>query len=370
MKSVFFDYNSTTPVAPEALEAMLPYFSDVFANPSGQTSEMSWQSQTAIKKAKEQISNLIKCKPHEITFTSGATESINWVFDCFMKQQKHIFISKVDHDAAFQKVSDYELRLHFTSNKDGSVDLDSFKEGLKELAPGSLISLIWAHNELGTILDLEPLVSEAKKQNHFVHIDATQSLGKIDVDFAGLELDFLSCSAHKLYGPKGVGALVINSKTVTGLKPLIAGGGQQSGMRSGTLNTPLIIGFGEASEIAQTRLLEDQKHFKSLKEAFLKEIEELKFTQNGDLENSLSNTINITFHDWKSLAPFHLELLPFSVSQSSACSSESNKKRILSSLNIPETGTLRISFGRASDAQNTAALAQKIKEALLGQKNL
>lgn len=370
MKSVFFDYNSTTPVAPEALEAMLPYFSDVFANPSGQTSEMSWQSQTAIKKANLQISELIKCQPHEIIFTSGATESINWVFECFMNQQKHIFISKVDHDAAFQKVYDYEMRLHFTSNTDGSVDLESFKTGLKELKPGSLVSLIWAHNELGTILDLKPLIEEAKKLGHFTHVDATQALGKIDVDFSGLGLDFLSCSAHKLYGPKGVGSLVVNSKTVTGLKPLIAGGGQQSGLRSGTLNTPLIVGFGKAAEIAQNKLSEDQRHFKSLKETFLNEIKGLKFTQNGDLKNSLLNTINITFHDWKSLAPFHLELLPFSVSQSSACSSENNKKRILSCLDIPETGTLRISFGRASSAKNVTALAQKIKEALSGQKTL
>jgi cysteine desulfurase len=347
---------------------MLPYFSDVFANPSGQTSEMSWQSQSAIKKAKGQISKFIKCRANEITFTSGATESINWVFDCFMNQQKHIFISKIDHDAAFQKVSDYELRLHFKSNANGSVEMESFKKGLKELKRGSLISLIWAHNELGTVLNLKPLIDEAKKYGHFTHVDATQTLGKLDVNFSDLGLDFLSCSAHKFYGPKGIGALIVNSKTITGLKPMIAGGGQQSGMRSGTLNTPLIVGFGEAAEIAQNQLTQDQKHFTHLKEAFLNEVKDLNFTQNGDINNSLLNTINITFHDWKSMAPFHLELLPFAVSQSSACSTESNKKRILSSLNIPEAGTLRISFGRYSDIENTVALAQKIKDALSEQK--
>lgn len=361
MSKAFFDYNSTTPVCPEALKAMLPYFSEIFANPSGQTSEMSWQSQSAIKLAKKQISSLLGCNDAEIIFTSGATESINWVFQDFFERGLPVLVSDIDHDAAFQKAKKTNI---FESNQDGSPNLESFKSAISKMPEGSLVSLIYAHNELGTILDLEQLIPMIKKHKLFVHLDATQALGKFDFSFSQLDIDFLSCSAHKIYGPKGIGTLVINQKTISSIKPFIYGGGQQDGLRSGTLNTPLIVGFGKACEVAKKNTLQDQEHYAHLTNTFLNEIKDINYTLNGNLERSLLNTINITFHDWKNLTPLFLELLPYSVSQSSACSAKDNKKRILNSLNIPAAQTLRISFGRNSEEEHVVGLAQKIKSTL------
>lgn len=356
MSKNFFDYNSTTPVCSEALEAMLPYFSKVFANASGQTSQMSWQCQAALKTAQKEVASLIGSHPDEVIFTSGATESINWVFEDFMRNNKNILLSDIDHDAAFQKGIH---QVHFLSDLDGAPQMGDFNKKLKSLVKGSLVSLLFAHNELGTILDLKPLVDAVKEQGHFVHVDATQALGKLDFSFKSLNIDFLSCSAHKVYGPKGVGALVINRSTISTITPLIFGGGQQKNLRSGTINTPLIVGFGKACKLAEKKTKEDLEHYKKLRDVFFSSIKDLNFTLNGS-KNCLSNTINITFNEWTSPSPLYLELLPFSVSQSSACSAENNKKRILSALNIPEANTLRVSFGRASTSENTHELAQKI----------
>ncbi len=361
MSKNFFDYNSTTPVCQEALEAMLTYFSDIFANPSGQTSEMSWKSQTAIKLAKKQISGLLGCTENEIIFTSGATESINWVFEDFFQRSLPVLVSDIDHDASFQKSKQTNI---FKSNPDGTVNIESFKQALSHMPKGSLVSLLYAHNELGTILNLKEIVPLIKEHGLFIHLDATQALGKVDISFSALGIDFLSCSAHKVYGPKGVGALIINKNTVPDITPLILGGGQQDGMRSGTLNTPLIVGFGKACDVAKNSMTEDIAHYAKLKDLFLSEIKNCNHKVNGDTQNSLINTLNISFFDWTSFAPLYLELLPFSVSQSSACSTESNKKRILSSLAIPEAQTLRISFGRGSDEDSVVRLARKILETL------
>ncbi len=357
MSKKFFDYNSTTPVCPEALKAMLPYFSNIFANPSGQTSKMSWQSQAAIKIAKQQISSLIDCKNEEIIFTSGATESINWLFEDFFKKNLPVLISNIDHDASFQKSQQTNI---FQSNTNGSVNMESLNKALLQMPKGSLVSLIYAHNELGTILDLKTLVPLIKQHDLFVHIDATQALGKFKFSFAKLNIDFLSCSAHKLYGPKGVGALIINQNSTPSIRPLIVGGGQQNNLRSGTLNTPLIVGFGKSCEVAKKNIVADTKHYSSLKKLFLSKIKNTNHKLNGDLKNSLANTINITFFHWSSATPLYLKLLPFSVSQSSACSTEGTKNRVLNNLNILQAQTLRISFGRTTQKESTLALAEKI----------
>lgn len=346
---------------------MLPYFSEIFANPSGQTSDLSWKAQSAIKQAKSQISQLLGCKSGEITFTSGATESINWVQDSFIQAKKHILLSEIEHDACFMKVNDYELSLFFKSENDGTVDFESLKSQAAKAAKGSLINFIWGHNELGTILDIKKCIEISKNAGHFVHLDATQALGKFSIDFKSLGADFLSCSAHKLYGPKGIGALVINSSTVSGMKPLISGGGQQNGLRSGTLNSPLIVGFGKASETALEKLEADREHFKSLRASFINEISSLDFKLNGSQTSYLLNTVNISLFDWKSPSALFLELIPFSVSQSSACSTESDKKRILSTLGIPEACTIRISFGRSTTSEDCKGLADKIKSVLNSQ---
>jgi len=360
MHDDFFDYNSTTPVDKSVLNQMLPYFSECFANPSAQTSMMSLKAQGAIEKAKQDIADFIGSKSSEITFTSGATESINWVFEEFFKAEKNVLVSKIDHDASFEKTKSNSLGKTYACDSKGQIDFKLFEKQCESLKPKSLVNFMLAHNELGTIIDLKSLITIAKKHAHFTHIDATQALGKTDFNFKESQADFLSCSAHKFYGPKGIGALIVNSQIVS-LSPLILGGGQQGNLRSGTLNTPLIVGFGAAAELAKKSLKKDQEHYQKLKSAFLNDIKDLKFTLNFDTENSLKNTINITFDEWKSPSPLHLELLPYSVSQGSACSSSTGASRILSSIGQKNlSGTLRISFGRGSKRENTASLAKKL----------
>ncbi len=362
MSENFFDYNSTTPVCKEALEAMLPYFSECFANPSAQTSAMSLKSKAAIDRAQEEVADFIGCKSHEIVFTSGATESINWVFEEFLSLKKNVLVSEIDHDASYEKVQSAQnsLAIFFKANKLGQVDLESFKKACTRAKPKSLVNLMYAHNELGTLLNLKELISIAKEHSLFVHIDATQALGKTPFSFKNSEADFLSCSAHKFYGPKGVGTLVINSKTAS-LTSLIKGGGQQNNLRSGTLNTPLIVGFGAAAKLAKESLQKDMTHYESLKNLFFDQIKGLNYNLNSDNENSLKNTINITFNDWNSPSPLYLELTPFAVSQGSACSSGSGASRVLSSIGQHKlSSTIRISFGRGSKAENTTLLAKRI----------
>lgn len=364
----YFDFNATTPLAPDALEAMLPYFSEIFANPSGQSSEMSWQSQSAIKESKYKISNFLDCKENEIYFTSGATESINWLFYNF--RRKHILVSEIDHDASYICAKNHKGGLFFESQANGQIDEINFLDKLNLMKPGSLVSFLLAHNEVGTLLDYKHFIKEIKKRKLFLHLDVTQALGKIDFSFCQSQADFISLSAHKVYGPKGIGCLVVNRSNISDLEPFILGGGQQGAMRSGTLNTPLIVGMAKAFEIAKKRQTEDIKHYKNLKKEFLSFLSgKVNFYLNGDPSRSLPNTLNITFKDWNAPRPFYLELLPFSTSAASACSSEKAGSRVLQTLKIPNLSTIRISFGRTNEIQEVLELAKKAISALEPFKN-
>ena len=343
----YFDYNATTPTDPRVLEEMLPFFTDTFASPSSSQSFESLKVQSAIKIAKKRVAETLNCDSNEITFTSGATESINWVLNEFMKSNSQIFYSPIDHDATVACLKRYEFATKLSFSPKGEY---SKKEILKltELAPKPcLFTFILAHNELGTLLD-SSIIKDIKAHGHFVHLDATQAIGKMDVNFKDLSCDFLSFSGHKVYAPKGVGGLIINSKSVTNMTPFIHGGGQQNGLRSGTLNTPGVVALGKAFEIAKDELDKNRGHYKKLKSLFINKIEGLNYTLNAPDELCLPNTINISFKGWTSPTSLAQELKPYVVSQASACSSDKAEARVLSLIGAKAEQTIRISFGKDS----------------------
>jgi len=359
MNEVYFDFNATTPTDPLVFKEMAPYFTEVFANPSSSSSLGALKAQSAIKISKKRISKALECTENEIYFTSGATESVNWVLNEFKNQKQKIFYSPLDHDATIACLKNYEHIKALSFNKLGEFDYEELTNLAKSAPSGSLFTFLLAHNELGTLLETK-IIKTLKNSGHYVHLDATQAVGKIEVNFNELSCDFLSFSGHKLYGPKGIGGLLINSKTITEMKAFIFGGGQQSDLRSGTLNTPGIVGLGKACELAHENLKKNQNHFKKMKSFFIKNISNLDYTLNAPLENSLSNTINISINNWSSFKPLSESLKPYIVSQSSACSSGKSGSRVLNLLNVEPNKTIRISFGKDSSIEDVEGLVKAL----------
>lgn len=363
MSSGYLDYNATTPTDPAVLEEMLPFFTEIFANPSSSRSVEALKAQSAIKLAKKRIAESLNCKTQEIFFTSGATESVNWVLSQFTQKDHPVYFSPLDHDATVACLKDYKKAFSLSFNRQGEYDYSQIESLIKEAPKGSLFTFILAHNELGTLLKTSCL-KPIKEHGHFVHLDATQALGKMEVNFKDLHCDFLSFSGHKVYAPKGVGGLLINSKTVTEMTPSIKGGGQQEGLRSGTLNTPGIVGLGKALELAKKDIEKTQDHFKNLRELFFNKIKDLNYTLNAPPEGCLLNTLNISFMDWNSMTPLADKLKPFVVSQASACSTDKAEARVLSLIQAKAEQTIRVSFGKDSTEEEILSFAEHLRKSI------
>ena len=363
MNTVYLDFNATTPTDPLVLEEMLPFFTQIFANPSSGRSTESLKSQSAIKLAKKRVSTALFCEEKEIFFTSGATESVNWVLKQFTDKGLCVYHSLIDHDATVDFLKDYQNAQHLKFSRLGEYDYDQIELEAKKAPKNCLFTFLLAHNELGTLLDTG-IIRIIKEAGHFVHLDATQAVGKIDVNFKTLEADFLSFSAHKVYGPKGVGGLIINSKTVAEMTPMLKGGGQQNGLRSGTLNTPSIVGLGKALELAHRNLSQTQEHYKNLRSLFFNKIKDLNYTLNAPLEKILLNTINITFTDWHSNKALADELKPYTVSQASACSADKAEARVLSFISAKAEKTIRISFGKTTTEDEILNFSEHLSECI------
>ncbi|MBO9666429.1 MAG: cysteine desulfurase, partial [Bdellovibrio sp.] len=264
-QGIYFDYNATTPVDPQVYSAMEPYFKEYFGNPASAAHHWGWAAENATQKARMQVASLIGAKASEITFTSGATESNNWVmFGLLSKLREenptgpiHFITSNVEHSSIMKgmdALKKLNVEVDFLPvNNHGQVEVATV---LKAIKPHTkLMSFIWVNNEIGTINPIPEIAKVCKENQIYLHTDATQAIGKIPVNVNEMGIDLMSFSGHKIYGPKGVGALYIrsqNPKVV--LNPLIYGGGQEKGLRSGTLNVPAIVGLGVASEICKTTL--------------------------------------------------------------------------------------------------------------------
>ena len=357
-KAIYFDYAATTPVDPRVAKKMHEclLLDGNFGNPASRSHEFGWKAEEVVEKARLQVADLINADSREIVWTSGATESDNLAIKGAAKFYKdrgnHIITSKIEHKAVLDPCRQLEREgfevTYLDPNEDGIVTVEQLKKHVKENT--ILISLMHINNELGTINDLSGIGKIAREKGIFFHVDAAQSTGKIDIDLSSLPVDLMSFSAHKTYGPKGIGALFVRRKPRVRIEAQIHGGGHERGMRSGTLPTHQIVGMGEAFRIAKEEMNNDKKRIQSLHDKFYKSISNIEeIYVNGDIENKVSNILNISFAyvEGESLI---MALKDIAVSSGSACTSASLEPsyvlRALGRKDELASSSIRFSFGR------------------------
>lgn len=371
---IYLDHNATTPVDQKVLEAMIPYFNVHYGNPSSSFHPQSWSTAGAVKKARAQVAELIGAEnPSEIIFTSGATESINLVLKgTLLKNAKLTLItSNVEHAATnevakWAQQSGFEV-IYLNAKQNGLVAMEDLEKVLANTAGLKLISLILANNEVGSLYDYKAVGELKKKFDFFLHWDATQALLTDKLDAVKDAFDMLSLSAHKLYGPKGTGALYLKKSTIGHqIESLISGGGQEFGLRSGTLNVPGIVGLGEACALATQNRDKDLSHFKTLVKFFKQALKDhaLNVIYNGDPESRIFQNINITLPESFADVELMSHFSGFCLSQGSACGSQKTKpNQVLEAIGLSAnqmTRTLRIGLGRITTEQDLEKFVDRL----------
>ncbi|PSL49781.1 cysteine desulfurase IscS [Chitinophaga niastensis] len=300
---VYLDNNATTPCDPRVVEAMLPYFTEVYGNAASRSHPFGWAAEEAVDYAREQVAKLIGADPKEIIFTSGATEAdnlaIKGVYEMYAAKGNHIITTEIEHKAVLDTCKHLEkqgaLVTYLKVNKEGAIDL---KELEAAITPQTiLVAIMYANNEIGVINPIREISTIAKRHGVLVMTDASQAAGKIPVDVNADGIDLMAFSAHKMYGPKGVGALYVRRKSPrVKVTAQIDGGGHERGMRSGTLNVPGIVGFGKACELCQLEMEEDAKRIAPMRDRLEKALLQLEESYvNGSTTNRLPQTSNISF---------------------------------------------------------------------------
>jgi cysteine desulfurase len=379
MKKIYLDYNATTPVDPRVLEAMMPYFRDGFGNPSSIHS-FGMRGKGALDRAREQVAALINASPREIVFTSGGSESNNYAVKGVAladagKKGNHLVTTKVEHESvlgAFRSLERSGFRVTYLGvDASGIIDLDELRDSISDET--ILVSCIFANNETGTVMPIAGIARIAKEKGAIFHTDAVQAAGKISIDTDEIPADLLTLSAHKFYGPKGAGALYIRegiNKRV-GLLPLIHGGGQERGSRSGTENVPAIAGMGMASEISLREMKEDERRIRPLRdrlcERFSSDIRGIRL--NGDIDRLLFNTLNVFIDgvsgDSLSMA---LDLEGIALSTGSACSEgKVDPSHVLMAMGLSReesSSSVRFSLGRFTGSGEIDAAAGIVPRAV------
>ncbi|MDO4696099.1 MAG: IscS subfamily cysteine desulfurase [Neisseria sp.] len=368
---IYLDYAATTPVDKRVAEKMIPYLCETFGNPASNSHNFGWVAEEAVENARAEIAKLINADSKEIVFTSGATESNNLAIkgaaQFYKTKGKHLITVKTEHKAVLDTMRELERQgfevTYLGVKENGLLDLDELKAAIR---PDTiLISVMWVNNEIGVIQDI-PAIGEICRENKIVfHVDAAQACGKTPVDVEAAKVDLLSMSAHKIYGPKGIGALYVRRKPRVRLEAQIHGGGHERGFRSGTLPTHQIVGMGEAFRLAREELAQDTAHALKLREIFLKGIEGIEEVYiNGDLDNRAATNLNVSFNyvEGESLIMAVKEL---AVSSGSACTSASlEPSYVLRALGRNDElahSSLRITFGRMTTEEEVAYAAELIK---------
>ncbi|MCC6689944.1 MAG: cysteine desulfurase [Bacteroidia bacterium] len=368
---IYLDYNSTTPIDKRVLETMLPYFSDKYGNAASRTHVLGWIAEEAVKVAREQTAQLINCSEQEIIFTSGATEAINLaikgVFESYVSKGKHIVTVATEHKAVLDTCKALEKKgaevTYVPVDREGMIDLQQIENSITTST--ILVCVMFANNETGVIQPIEDIAKIAHSKGSIFMSDATQAVGKINVDVQAEGIDLLCLSAHKFYGPKGAGALFVRRKNprVT-LLPLIHGGGHERGLRSGTLNVPAIAGLGKACEIAKTEMWDDAQRISVLR-TLLEQglIETGKVHVNGSQKNRLPNVSNLSFAGIK--ADSLITKMPdIAVSTGSACTSAiPEPSHVLSAMGLTQEeaySSVRFSLGKYSTKEEVEMVAEKV----------
>jgi len=354
---VYLDYQATTPADPRVVEAMLPYFTEVYGNPHSRSHIYGWQAEEAVEKARGQIAAIIGADPKEIIFTSGATESnnlaIKGVAHFYKERKNHIVTCVTEHKCVLESCRHLQQEgfevTYLPVQKSGLIRLEDLEKAITDNTV--LVSIMAVHNEIGVIQPLKEIGALCRSRSVFFHTDCAQAVGKIPLDVNEMNIDLMSISGHKMYGPKGIGALYVRRKPRVRLQALISGGGQERGMRSGTLPTPLCVGLGLACEIARNEMAAESERLHMLRDRFYKKImaQLPEVYLNGDLEHRIPGNLNLSFAyvEGESLI---MGIKNLSVSSGSACTSASlEPSYVLRALGVTEDlahTSLRIGFGR------------------------
>ncbi len=373
---IYFDYAATTPVDPRVAEKMMQYLTPdgQFGNPASRSHRFGWQAEEAVDIARNQIADLVNADPREIVFTSGATESDNLAIkgaaEFYQKKGKHIITVKTEHKAVLDTCRQLEREgfevTYLDVKEDGLLDLDVFKAALRE--DTVLVSVMHVNNEIGVIQDIETIGNLCRENKTIFHVDAAQSAGKIDIDLQSLPVDLMSFSGHKMYGPKGIGALYVRRRPRVRLNAQMHGGGHERGMRSGTLATHQIVGMGEAARIAKEEMAAERERFRALRDRLwngVKDIEEVYV--NGSQEHGVPHIFNISFNfvEGESLI---MALKDLAVSSGSACTSASlEPSYVLRALGRNDElahSSIRFSFGRFTTEEEVDHAVEQIQKSI------
>jgi cysteine desulfurase len=354
---IYLDYQATTPMDPRVLEAMMPYFTHQFGNPHSRSHSYGWEAEEGVEKARGQVAKLIGADEKEVIFTSGATESnnlaIRGVAEFYKDRKNHIVTTVTEHKCVLDtcrhlEQSGFEVT-YLPVQKNGLIDLEALRAAVTDKTV--VVSVMAVNNEIGVIQPLAEIGKICREKKAFFHTDAAQAVGKIPLDVEAMNIDLMSISGHKIYGPKGIGALYVRRKPRVRLVPLIVGGGQERGFRSGTLPTPLCVGLGEAAEIAMNEMEGEAKRLTKLQARMLKGLQDRlpEIFVNGDLEHRIPGNLNISFAyvEGESLM---MGIKNLAVSSGSACTSASlEPSYVLRALGVEEElahTSLRIGLGR------------------------
>jgi len=374
MKRVYLDYAATTPVDPRVAEKMCACLTPdgVFGNPASRSHPFGWEAEKLVDEARANVAALVNANPKEIVWTSGATESDNLAIKgaahFYQKKGKHIITLKTEHKAVLDTCRQLEREgfevTYLDVREDGLLDLDAFRDAIRE--DTILASIMHVNNEIGVIQDIEAIGNICRENKVVFHVDAAQSPGKVEIDLERLPVDLMSFSAHKIYGPKGIGALYVRRKPRVRIEAQMHGGGHERGMRSGTLATHQIVGMGEAFRIAKEEMASENERLYALRQRLwdgLKDMEEVYI--NGDLEHRIAGNLNVSFNfvEGESLM---MALKDMAVSSGSACTSASlEPSYVLRALGRSDElahSSLRFTMGRFTTAEEVDYVVAEVRK--------
>ncbi len=373
---IYLDYSATTPVDPRVAQVMTECLTQVgnFGNPASRSHVFGWKAEAVVENARKQVAELLHCDPREIVWTSGATESDNLAIKgaahFYGKKGKHIITSKIEHKAVLDTCRQLEREgyevTYLNPDKNGIIQPQMVAEAIRE--DTVLVSLMHVNNEIGVINDIAAIGEITRSKGVVFHVDAAQSAGKVEIDLGAIKVDLMSFSAHKIYGPKGIGALYVRRKPRVRIEAQMHGGGHERGMRSGTLATHQIVGMGKAFEIAAQEMESENVRINQLKQAMwdgLKDMEEVHL--NGDEKQRVSGNLNISFNfvEGESLV---MALKDIAVSSGSACTSASlEPSYVLRALGLDDEmahSSIRFTIGRYTTKEDIDYVISHVREAV------
>ncbi len=359
---IYMDYSATTPVDPRVAAKMIPYLTEQYGNPASRSHAYGWEADKAVENAREEVAKLVKADAKDIVWTSGATESINLALKgaahFYKGKGKHLITLRTEHKATLDTMRELEREgyevTYLTPEANGLIDIEKFREAIR---PDTILaSVLFVNNEIGVIQDIAAMGEICRERGVIFHVDAAQATGKVDIDLGALKVDLMSFSAHKTYGPKGVGALYVRRKPRVRIEAQMHGGGHERGMRSGTLATHQIVGMGEAFRIAREEMALENARIRKLRDRLLQGLSDIEEVHvNGDMVHRVPHNLNVSFNfvEGESLL---MAIKDLAVSSGSACTSASlEPSYVLRALGRSDElahSSIRFSIGRYTSEQD------------------